>query len=173
MILILTGPTRSHKTSTLFEWAKKRDDCGGVLTPDRKTLRMLYNVKEKKSLPFQKPEMDAPSDVTIGRFVFDGEGFKKAASWLDEHLADPKLKYILIDEVGALELEGGGFDQWLRGSIATVGDKTLILVVRRNLLDDVMQRYDLQEVSIVEKDYFLPDGAEKLPDDMMNEGDPE
>jgi hypothetical protein len=34
-----------------------------------------------------------------------------------------------------------------------------------------MQRYDLQEVSIVEKDYFLPDGAEKLPDDMMNEGD--
>ena len=36
-----------------------------------------------------------------------------------------------------------------------------------------MQRYELHEVSIVEKDYFLPDGAEKLTDDLMNEGDPE
>ncbi len=173
MILILTGPTRSHKTTTLFHWAKERHDCGGVLTPDEHGLRMLYNVKEKKSIPFQKHEQNSPADIAIGRYVFDAEGFNQASIWLDEHLNDLNLYYILLDEIGSLELDCRGWDQWIRASIPKLGDKTLILVVRRKLLDEVIQRYQLEEVSVVEKDYFLPEGTEPKPDEDEDELDRE
>jgi nucleoside-triphosphatase THEP1 len=160
MILILTGPTRSHKTTTLVRWANDRNDCGGILTPDHNGLRMLYNVKEKLSIPFEKPQKTIASDIVIGRFVFDVESFNVAAGWLDQHVSDPDLNYVLLDEIGSLELSGQGWDEWLHNSISKIGDKTLILVVRRSLLDEVIGRYHLQEVSVVAKDHFLPEGTE-------------
>ena len=166
MILILTGPTRSHKTTTLLQWSSRRSDCGGVLTPDRSGLRKLYNVKEKKHIPFQKREKKLPSDIEIGNFIFEADSFKKATVWLDEHLTDPTLNYVLIDEIGPLELQGKGWDQWISDSIPKLGDKTLILVVRRKILDEVIQRYHLEEVSVVEKEYFLPEGTEPVIDEI-------
>jgi len=165
MILLLTGPTRSHKTTTLFRWANKRNDCGGILTPDHLGLRVLYNVKEKKNIPFEKSENNAASDILIGRFVFDADSFNVAAHWLDEHVSDPDLQYIILDEIGLLELSGRGWDDWLKNSISKINDKTLILVVRRSLLDEMIERYHLQEVSVVEKDYFLTEGTEPLLDE--------
>jgi nucleoside-triphosphatase THEP1 len=165
MILILTGPTRSHKTTTLFRWANERNDCGGILTPDHRGLRVLYNVKEKKSIPFEKPENNFASDILVGQFVFDAGSFNVAAQWLDEHLSDPDLRYVMLDEIGSLELSGRGWNDWLKNSIKKIGNKTLILVVRRSLLDEVIERYHLQEVSVVEKDYFLKEGTEPPLDD--------
>lgn len=169
MILILTGPARSHKTTALFHWAKDRNDCGGILTPDERGVRMLYNVKERKNIPFQKHEKNSPDDVSIGRYIFDAEGFSQASTWLDDHLSDPNLHYVLLDEIGPLELEGHGWDKWIRASVPKLGDKTLILVVRRKLLDEVIRRYRLEEVSIVEKDYFLPAGSESPLEDLVDD----
>ena len=165
MILILTGPTRSHKTTTLLNWAKKRNDCGGVLTPDHLGLRILYNVREKKSIPFEKKENSLDNDIVIGRFVFDLENFNLATQWLDEHLSDPALHYVLLDEIGPLELGGRGWDQWLLSSLAKIGDKTLTLVVRRSLLDEVIEHYRLEEASVIENDFFLTKGTEPQPND--------
>jgi nucleoside-triphosphatase THEP1 len=171
MILILTGPTRSRKTSTLLQWAKVRNDCGGILCPDKRGLRYLLNVKDKKTFPFQKKEKAGSDDITVGNFILDGNGFKQASAWLDEHLRDPNLHYVVLDEIGLLELEGRGWDPWLKSSISKLGDKTLILVVRRKLLDEVIQRYGLGEVSVVEPDYFLPEGSEPLHDEIGLEDD--
>ena len=108
MILILTGPTRSHKTTTLKRWAENRNDCGGVLSPDVDGLRVLYNVRTKETIPWQKPMPDA-SDIVVGRFSFDPHAFDVASAWLDQHLADPDVFHIILDEVGKLEMDGKGW----------------------------------------------------------------
>ncbi|MEP6646255.1 MAG: nucleoside-triphosphatase [Saprospiraceae bacterium] len=155
MILILTGPVRSLKTTTLYHWAMSRQDCGGFLTPDDGGMRMMYNVKDKKTISFQKTERTSDADVVIGRFVFDGEVFKTATTWLDNALADPAILYIILDEVGPLELNGGGWDLWIRSSLKKMSTKTLILVVRHSLLNEVIRHYDLKDAQIELTGYFL------------------
>ena len=153
MILILTGPTRSHKTTTLKHWAEKRSDCGGVLSPDVDGLRVLYNVRTKETIPWQK-KMPGDADIIVGRFSFDPGAFDIASTWLKRHLADPEIFHIILDEVGKLEMDGKGWGPWLRTALPVLQDKTLVLVVRRLLLDDIINLYGMDEVSVVEKDYF-------------------
>ena len=153
MILILTGPTRNHKTTTLMRWADKREDCGGVLSPDVDGLRVLYNVKTKQSIPWQK-EIPDQGDLIVGRFAFDPQGFTIAGQWLNEHLKDNEVRHIILDEVGNLELDGKGWGPWLRTALPQLGEKTLVLVVRRALLDDIINLYRMEEVSVVEKSFF-------------------
>ena len=170
MILILTGPTRSGKPTALFQWTKDRSDCGGFLSPDHKGLRTIYNVRDSLSIPFEKTEHTASSDIVIGRFIFEAESFIIASQWLDEHLTDPNIHYILMDEIGPLELVGQGWYQCLCNTLDQLENKTLILVVRRSLIDAVIQHYDLQDVIVVEKDYFLTSGIGPLLDDNTDKG---
>lgn len=153
MILILTGPTRHHKTTTLIAWASHRDDCGGVVSPDVDGLRVLQNVKTKEIIPWQK-NIPGKNDLIVGRFAFDADGFNTAVHWLNEHLDNPEVRHIILDEIGSLELEGNGWGPWLRSALPVLGDKTLILVVRRPLLDEVINHYGMEEVSVVERSYF-------------------
>ena len=157
MILILTGPTRTHKTTTLMAWIADRHDCGGVLSPDINGLRVLYNVKTKLAIPWQKPASESGGDIVVGRFSLDPAGFETAKKWLEDALADPEIRYIILDEVGHLELEGKGWGPWLLSALDQLGDKTLVMIVRRPLLDEVINYYGLDEVSVVERDYFIKD----------------
>lgn len=154
MILILTGPTRNRKTTTLMKWSERHPDCGGVLSPDVNGLRVLYNVRTHQSIPWQKAVPTTNADLIVGRYSFDPEAFVTATGWLNEHLNDPDVRQIILDEVGRLELDGRGWGPWLNSAVPQLGDKTLILVVRRSLLDEVINLYGLEEVSVVEKDYF-------------------
>jgi nucleoside-triphosphatase THEP1 len=153
MILILTGPTQSRKTTTLRKWCEGRTDCGGVLSPDIDGLRVLYNIKTKATIPWQH-HTPVEGDSIVGRFSFDPNGFVTGYSWLNEHMADPEIRYIVLDEVGKLELEGKGWDTWLRSAFPLPEDKTLVLVIRRSLLDEIINRYQLEEVSVVDREYF-------------------
>ena len=137
-----------------MRWADSRDDCGGVLSPDVDGLRVLHNVKTKQILPWQKA-IPEKGDLIVGRFAFDPEGFATAGHWLDEHLHDPEVKNIILDEVGNLELDGKGWGSWLRTALPQLGEKTLVLVVRRALLDDIINLYRMEEVSVVEKSFFM------------------
>ena len=91
----------------------------------------------------------------IGRFAFDPRGFVEGIRWLEEDMRDPLLKYIILDEVGPLELKGLGWDAWLSDNLPFSRDKTLIIVVRNALLDDVIKRYHLEDTNVVEKDFFM------------------
>src|SRR5688572_10865219 len=154
MILILTGPTRNRKTTTLLKWSERRDDCGGVLSPEVDGLRVLYNVKTRQSIPWQKNIPDSESDLIVGRFSFEAEAFTVATGWLNEHLQDPHVRQIILDEVGMLELKGKGWGPWLNSALPQLGEKILILVIRRSMMDDVINLYGMEEVSVVDKDYF-------------------
>jgi nucleoside-triphosphatase THEP1 len=153
MIHILTGPTRSHKTTTLRAWVDQRHDCGGFLTPDVDGARHLYHIRQKEFFPLQH-HTPAPGDLMIGRFAFDPEGFSMGIKWLEEDLRDPVVKHIIIDEVGLLELKGMGWDPWLQVNLPITPHKTLIIVVRSTLLQDVLNKYQFDDIDIVEKDFF-------------------
>ncbi len=155
MIRILTGPIRSHKTTLLLKWVSGRDDCGGVLSPDKDGLRQLYNIKDRSAIQWQKQEVNSPSDVVIGRFVFNSASFDQAIVWLDQHLIDSKIKYLLLDEVGPLELSGGGWDRWISKSLKQTDNKTLILVVREGLIEKVVDHYRIDEYEVVTSAYFF------------------
>ena len=154
MIRILTGPIRSYKTTTLLQWTDFRDDVGGVLTPDIDGVRMLYNVRSKEYLIWQKAEQIDPDDVVIGRFVFDGAAFRTAMQWLDDHLDDPLVHTIILDEIGPLELQGRGWDSWLQSSMEILMHKDVIFVVRETLVEKVIDRYGLNGVQVVNKEVF-------------------
>jgi nucleoside-triphosphatase THEP1 len=136
-----------------MKWAEGRDDCGGVLSPDVKGLRHLYNVRTKEIIAWQR-KMPEEGDIIVGRFSFDPEGFISAVSWLNEAMADPSVHYVILDEAGRLELKGKGFDTWLKAVLPFPPDKTLILVVRRSLMDDIIAHYGMDDVSVVEREYF-------------------
>src|SRR5690606_21604826 len=143
MTLILAGPVRSYKTTTLEQWCAGRTDCGGVLSPDRAGGRCLRNVRTGEEIAWQKSTTAQPDDLLIGRFVFDAGAFQTAIGWLKEAVADPLIRYILLDEVGPLELSGKGWDRWLRQTLPLPEEKTLILVARTAVVEDVRKRYDL------------------------------
>lgn len=155
MIMILSGPVRSYKTTTLMHWVEDRVDCGGVLSPDVDGLRCLYNVKEKIHIPWQKIRPDSFSDIIIGRFAFDAEAFHEAREWLTDHLTDDAVQYLILDEVGPLELAGEGWDSWLITSLEKIGEKTLILVTRETLIGDVVKHYGIEGCAVVGKEYFV------------------
>jgi nucleoside-triphosphatase THEP1 len=154
MIQILTGPVRSYKTTTLMQWCAARPDCGGVLSPDVDGLRCLYNVRAKRHIPWQKQERTSDTDIVIGRFVFDPAAFQTAILWLDQHVQDPDINILLIDEIGPLELKGLGWDGWLNHFLLHPSTKDLLLVVRENILDEVVSRYRLQDIRVLRNSDF-------------------
>ena len=155
MIYLLTGPVRSYKTTTLLHWSQSRHDCGGVLSPDVDGLRQLYHVQEKKYIPWQKTKKENESDVEIGRFIFDQDAFDTAIGWLNDDLKNPNLHYVILDEIGPLELKGKGWDGWLRHALMHPGNTSLIIIVRENILDQVISHFALIDYKIVAKDYFV------------------
>jgi nucleoside-triphosphatase THEP1 len=157
MIRILTGPIQSYKTTTLRTWVDQRTDCGGFLSPDVGGVRQLYHIRTKELVKWQHIEPQ-PGDVMIGRFAFDPGGFTSGITWLEEDFYDPLTKFIILDEVGPLELKGLGWHPWLRSNLPFNPEKTLILVVRSSLVEEVINKYQLENIDVVEKDFFIPGG---------------
>ncbi len=78
----------------------------------------------------------------FGPFRFQTGAFRTAAAHLDALAADPGIDTLLIDEIGPLELAGGGhadvLDRLLRS------DKELVLCVRSACLEAVRHRFAAQ-----------------------------
>jgi nucleoside-triphosphatase THEP1 len=154
MTRILAGPVRSGKTTALLHWSQRRDDCGGVLSPDVDGRRVLQDARTGERIRWQKDTSDSPGDVRIGRFVFDQRAFDVAVGWLDAAVADPAVRYVILDEVGPLELSGGGWGIWLKHRLPLPDGKELIVVVRDNLVNEVVARYLSGSVTVLHTDDF-------------------
>lgn len=152
---ILGGAIRSGKTSALRAWAG-RGEAAGFLSPDGPEGRLLVNAATGECLPFEAGDGDEAVQA-IGRFRFLDSAFAAGADWIREGLR-AGAPWLLMDEIGPLELSGGGFDALLRETLAALEAAPvscrLLIVVREPLLTAVQERYSLQGAELVTKERF-------------------
>jgi nucleoside-triphosphatase THEP1 len=142
MILVLTGPVHGGKTTflerSLARWAARGITAGGFLSvavtgTGGATGYDLLELRTGCGYPYLRREGKSGAD-RIGPFFFVPETLELARSIVRE--ADPR-ELLIVDEVGPLELLGGGLWPALREALSRPGLRCL-LVVREEILEDVV-----------------------------------
>ena len=149
-IYILSGPVQSGKTSRLQTWAAGHKNVRGILAPVIDGKRYLQDISNAERRLLEIDGNGNESDVLrIGKYVFLEKTFSWARNVLTASLHHP-AKWIVIDEIGPLELQGKGLEPAVRTILRNVSNKVNVLwVVRQKLLTEVLQHYGLSEKSIV------------------------
>lgn len=157
MIYILTGDIRTGKTTALLDWCKSRNDVNGVLCPDDENgLRYFLNIKSKDTYPLAaNSDTEENNIISIGPFQFLKSSFQNANDYLLQSNDQRDYLYLVIDELGKLELKNIGLHDSAR-SIVNQHENSkshhLILVVRESLLNDIIEHYSISEYSVLKKE---------------------
>ena len=152
MIYILTGAIRSGKTTALLHWSKSRNDVDGLLCPDDANGKRYFLKLKNKTIFKLEAEAETEAIVTIGNFKFLRSAFNEANDYLILEASKTERQYLIIDEIGKLELKNEGLNVSTKALISQFRSKNnthLILVVRDYLLDAVMEHYGITECSIL------------------------
>lgn len=142
-INIVTGKIQSGKTSGLFKLLNTRYSVDGILSPIVNEKRVLYHIASKTIKRFEVDESNEKT-ISIGNYIFLQESF----DWANEKLIkgfSSKPDFLVIDELGKLELKGKGFYPSIK-EILEIKDNSatqLILVIRDYLLDEVLHYYGI------------------------------
>ncbi|HEY6062429.1 MAG TPA: nucleoside-triphosphatase [Chitinophagaceae bacterium] len=132
MIYILSAPIQSGKTTSLINWSATRNDVYGILTPVINGKRIFMNAHTREQFPM---EAGGEEEVlAIGRFIFSKAGFDKAIQIIRNAMNTEG--WLVIDEIGPLELEGKGFYD-IVNEILMLRKNKMILVVRSGLAEKV------------------------------------
>ncbi len=156
-VIIFSDSIQSGKTSRVLTWIKDQKSVGGILTPDIGGSRKLMDISEMKLYDLETDGLDQDHIIAVGRFVFLKSGFERAIAILNQALLNPP-KLVVIDEVGKLELENAGLEPALsdilnKFSIIST-DTIFLIIVRENLLEEVVAKYSFQDVEFVGYKYF-------------------
>lgn len=152
MIYLLSEEIQSGKTTSLQLCTENRYDIGGFLSPDKNGLRCLMNLSSKKEVPFEidLTSFEGPIEI-IGKFAISTDAFAAGHQWVKEHLQSPQIKFIIIDEVGLLELKDKGFADCLRYAKDNLGDKHLIVVLRNSVREEAVKHFGLEDATELTK----------------------
>ncbi len=96
----------------------------------------------RAQLALTKP---APGTFSWGRFHFFSAVFEQLAG----ELVIPAPDLFVLDEVGPLELSGGGFARWL--PVVTRQAAITIIVIRKQCLEECIRHFELQRGIIIHK----------------------
>lgn len=144
-VTILSGPIRSGKTTKLAAWAQGRDDVRGVLSPDGPGGRRFFDLTTGKSVPMENPG-PGEKEIAVGRFRFRAAAFSWANARVIDAASDTRAT-LVIDEVGPLELGGGGLVPGLQAALDRAHGR-LVLVVRELLVNDVRRAFGIDHVDV-------------------------
>jgi nucleoside-triphosphatase THEP1 len=148
-LYILTGPVHSGKTTALMNWIKKRTDVYGILTPLVNEKRVFLDIQISEQFAMETAEYDS-TILTVGRFKFSKKSFDRAIGIIRDAIY--KKGWLIIDEIGPLELRGEGFHDVLKEVIVQRKDK-LLLVVREELIEKVKKYFELNAFEIKPGDF--------------------
>lgn len=158
MIYILTGDIRTGKTTALLNWIIDRKDVDGLICPDGKDKKRYFlkvNSKEEFQLEVTSDNNIRPEHIIkIGPFQFLKSAFKKANDFLISFTSENENRYLIIDELGKLELKNKGLHisaETLIPQFLNDENQHLILVVRDYLLDDIIKHYNIAEYQLLSK----------------------
>lgn len=145
-VVILTGPIRSGKTTSLIKWSQQRN-AEGILTPviDGKRVFMVAGTGE----PFAMEAADNEKEtVSVGKFEFSQPAFDRAVNILRQSVAKPG--WLVIDEIGPLELRGEGFAKVMK-EVLSKQNGNILLVVRDGLVENVQQYFKLTDSRVIHR----------------------
>lgn len=154
-IVIFSKPVHSGKTTTLLAWSKRQHNIAGILMPDIDGQRHMYDINSKEYFISQciHPAKENEPLVTIGRFSFYSASFSKATAVILTSLVH-EPDWLVIDEIGRLEMKGSGFHDVLQEIIPlyqkTRNNGKLLLVIRNSLLDDVVSFFKIKDPQILD-----------------------
>ncbi|WP_299120103.1 nucleoside-triphosphatase [uncultured Winogradskyella sp.] len=155
MIYILTGDIRTGKTSALLDWTKDRNDVDGLLCPDDENgKRYFLKIKSQEKLELEV-ESQSEMVITIGPFHFLKSVFKEANKFLIALSLKTKSQYLIIDELGKLELKNKGLHDAAEKLVLDYvfnGNRHLILVVRTSLLEEIVNYYQIEAYTLLVKE---------------------
>ncbi len=156
VVYILTGPQGSGKTTmlqSLVPLVRRHGlTAAGIRAPvvmDNGT-RAGYNVEDVRTgdmLPLCRLGHVNPA-ATAGPFGFDPAGLRFGLDALSLD-AVAQRDIVLLDEIGPLELEGGGWAPALRTLLESYTGQ-LVLVIRPGLLNQAVQQWALQPAAVWE-----------------------
>ena len=157
MIYLLNGEIRSGKTTALLNWTNSRDNVDGWLCPDDENgKRCFVNVKSKIKFELERnSQIENKELVEIGNFQFLKSAFDKANDYLISITFETENQYIILDELGRLELKKEGLHrsaEYIVPIFLNDEKRHLIIVVREYLLDDIIEFYNISEYSILKKE---------------------
>ncbi|MBT8244591.1 MAG: hypothetical protein HKP48_04980 [Winogradskyella sp.] len=158
MIYTLTGEIEIGKSSALLKWANKRTDVFGVISPTNEdNKRYFLDINTRESFKMLATEID-DEIITVGRYRFLKAAFKRVNAIIEKEVTSNDSGFILIDELGKLELRSGG----LHKSAELAINKTkhnkgqhLILVVRSELLDAILKKYKIVDSECISANQLL------------------
>lgn len=153
-IIIFSKPVHSGKTTELILWCNQQKNKGGILMPDINGKRKMIDVRTSEIFEAEA-DSDNPGNETlinIGRYNFYASSFEKANSIiLNELILAPG--WIVIDEVGSLEMQAGGFLPALKKIIPIYQDESckqrLLLVIRDSLVQPVLDFFEIKNPAII------------------------
>ena len=153
MIYILSAPIRSGKTTSLVHWTAERDDVFGILTPVEKEKRFFMNAKTREQFPMEASGNE--ETLSVGRFVFSKAGFEKAIQTIRD--AIHKQGWLVIDEIGPLELRGDGFCGVLK-EVLIVRREKILLVVREGMAENIIDHFGIKEAKTIKEIALINSG---------------
>ena len=147
-INILTGPIQSGKTTRLIAWVKFHRHAAGILSPVIHKQRYIYSIHANDYRQLEAGNENVPEKdlIKIGQYSFLKSTFNWAREQLQSALKE-KTKYLVIDEIGPLELTGQGLEPAVTAVVQQILQSPkhhLIIVVRDSLLERVVMHYDLE-----------------------------
>ncbi|MBC3845280.1 hypothetical protein H8K90_02715 [Winogradskyella echinorum] len=155
MIYILTGNIRTGKTTALLEWVSGRTDIDGLLCPDGDNGKRYFLKIESQEKFELEVESESEKTIAIGPFQFLKSAFEEANKYLLEANERRDFKYLIIDELGKLELKNEGLNHAAEILIPQYVMNEyfhLIIVVRESLIEETLKHYNIFKYKIIMKD---------------------
>jgi len=144
-VYLLSGPVRTGKTTRIQEWCKQRNaerpgSVRGVLAPVVDGHRHLVSIQSGEARDLELIRGGTPKEP-IGRFVFNGAVFEWARGELLS-ASQSTARWIVIDEIGPLELAGRGLEPSVTRVLqSNTGAKNVVIVVREQLASAVVAHF--------------------------------
>lgn len=148
MNIIITAKRNSGKTTYLKKFITNKN-CIGFISDSTKFKEKFYFNDLFFNERYLSMETQFHEDwKKIGKYFINPHIFEKIEVELFKAIEAKKdFDYIVLDEIGRLELEGRGFDTLLKKLVKK--EYPLILSIRSDFVTQVIENYDLKNVKII------------------------
>lgn len=153
-IVVFSAPIQSGKTTALQAWCQCKASIDGVLMPDVAGGRQFYHIASDLYIPVEvaNPKTFEGSIISVGKYHFSASAFTSANAIL-MNAWKQQPHWLVIDEIGKLELNGEGLFPSFSGILPSYhqcpSSTNLLIVVRDSLYETVVSTFRIGEHQLI------------------------